>query len=250
MWQKERLLNIAISNIPSEATYVIWMDCDTIYAGIRWIENVKAALDQFPLIQAYSSFYDLKKDILLEDFKSDYYREGPTGYSMAYLNRFNDWKTELFQPKESIVMRRNLFGLSWAARKDLLVKHGFYDAMILGSGDRAMACAGWGRFEDFVIAMKLNKCRSDHYYRWAKPFYDDVQGKIGFIREKLFHYWHGDIKERRYLERHIDFSTFDFDPDNDIVLNQSKTWSWNTDKKMMQEFIKKYFFLRNEDGVA
>ena len=28
MWQKERLLNIAIANLPASCTKVVWLDCD------------------------------------------------------------------------------------------------------------------------------------------------------------------------------------------------------------------------------
>ena len=39
MWQKERLLNIAIEQLPADCTKVAWLDNDLIFDDPRWLER-------------------------------------------------------------------------------------------------------------------------------------------------------------------------------------------------------------------
>src|SRR5437016_4683011 len=36
LWQKERLLNVALSALPSSCDKVAWLDCDIIFDDIGW----------------------------------------------------------------------------------------------------------------------------------------------------------------------------------------------------------------------
>lgn len=35
-------------------------------------------------------------------------------------------------------------GMAWAARRELLEQHGFYDGCVIGGGDSALICAAFG----------------------------------------------------------------------------------------------------------
>ena len=63
-------------------------------------------------------------------------------------------------------------GLAWAANRRLLEDHGFYDASIVGSGDRLMVSAMYGRFEDSTKLFLFKETRQQHYLRWAVPFHN------------------------------------------------------------------------------
>lgn len=39
MWQKERLLNIAFSEIPSHFEYIAWLDSDIIFLDQKWFKK-------------------------------------------------------------------------------------------------------------------------------------------------------------------------------------------------------------------
>ena len=62
-------------------------------------------------------------------------------------------------------------GMAWAARRKIIEGHGLYDAMIIGSGDRAMFHAMYGQFE--VPRLHLNKPRQEHYLMWARAYHRD-----------------------------------------------------------------------------
>lgn len=146
--------------------------------------------------------------------------------------------------------RRDGFGFGWAARRQLLERHGLYDACILGGGDRAIACAAWGRFADAVDCLCLNSNRAKHYLEWARPFFNDVQGKVGYADNVPFHLWHGSLEDRRPKQRHVDFQQFAFDPYTDIAHDDNECWALKDKRADIAIFMARYFLGRNEDGVS
>ena len=46
LWQKERLLNLAIKAVPSNVKNIAWFDCDTILQRPDWVEEANRQLDK------------------------------------------------------------------------------------------------------------------------------------------------------------------------------------------------------------
>src|SRR5437868_14501260 len=44
MWQKERLLNLAVERLPASCRYVAWIDCDLIFDNDDWPRATREAL--------------------------------------------------------------------------------------------------------------------------------------------------------------------------------------------------------------
>lgn len=72
-------------------------------------------------------------------------------------------------------------GLAWAGRRELLDGHGFYDALIIGGGDRAMACACYGCFDAVIDLQRMNEPQKQRYLAWARPFHETVRGAATFL---------------------------------------------------------------------
>jgi hypothetical protein len=125
---------------------------------------------------------------------------------------------------------------------------GFYDACVMGSGDRAMVNAALGRPEDAIAYLQMLPNWQEHYLAWAADYFRAVEGRIGCLDGRLIHLWHGDLTRRRYLERHREFREFAFDPKRDITLGRSGCWQWNSDKPEMHGYVNRYFESRGEDG--
>jgi hypothetical protein len=140
-------------------------------------------------------------------------------------------------------------GLAWAGRKDLLNEYGLYDACIVGSCKIAIFSAAVGVFDQFAKSVEMNERRAEHYVAWAKPFFNRIRGRVGWILGRIFHLWHGDLRNRGYPKRHHLFAQFDFDPFTDIAVDQNGCWRWNSEKREMQAFVRYYFESRKEDGV-
>jgi hypothetical protein len=146
------------------------------------------------------------------------------------------------------VTRRSTAGLAWAARRNVLDIHGFYDACILGTGDRAILCAALGRFDYGIDAVAMRGRQMEHYLAWARPFHETVAGRVGFIEGGICHLWHGDLANRKYAERNQGLAGFGFDPFTDIVMDRSGCWRWNSAKTEMHQYVRHYFESRKEDG--
>lgn len=258
MWQKERLLNIAVAALPAYCKTVAWLDNDVLFGRNDWHRETAAMLDRFNVLQLFSHFTDLPRDITVTACDSD--RAVSAGPSFAFLYASGGRERELFDTMwgcgventaEGVRVRRvRSSGLAWAARREIIDRHGFYDACISGSGDRAIACAAYGRHETSIQSWIRNERQRQHYLNWARPFACAVNNKVSYVEGEIYHLWHGELRDRHYRERQQGMEPFGFDPFVDIAIDEKGCWRWNSDKAEMHEFVRRYFQLRNEDGNA
>src|ERR1017187_2100056 len=54
LWQKECLLNIALSKVPRSVPVVAWLDCDVIFQRSDWAVEALERIQQKPLIQLFT----------------------------------------------------------------------------------------------------------------------------------------------------------------------------------------------------
>ena len=54
MWQKERLLNLALARVPATVDHIAWIDCDILFHNPVWHEKMVEALRTNPLVQGFS----------------------------------------------------------------------------------------------------------------------------------------------------------------------------------------------------
>lgn len=244
MWQKERLLNIAINHLPPIARKVAWVDCDILFSNPNWAVETSSLLDIYPVVQPYQTVVRLPKDQMCYQ-----------GYGTIW-NGFG----YMLQKNPKILSTGNFHlhghtGMIWAARVELLKTHGLYDACISGSGDHLMAHAMHGNFnclciERIVGPIKIKNKFFRHFLKWAYPFYLDVLGKVGFVSGEVLHLWHGEIENRKYTQRHQELRELGFDPFNDLQHSNNGTWVWGSHSNyLFQEWAENYFCQRQEDGM-
>ena len=244
MWQKERLLNIAMDALPVDCRYVVWIDCDVILQQTNLPAQIVRELEHKPLAQLFSLAHDLTPDASLDH-----------------------WKIQSAAPRHSVASRvaqgmsaaaclgkhhPNPIGIrspghAWVTRRELIDRHGFYDACIVGGGDSAMACAAYGVYPEVIRLNSMNPWEVSHYLSWAEAFHESVQGNVGLIQGDLLHLWHGNPSDRRWFQRHSDLAPFDFDPATDIAHDETGCWRWNSAKPALHEYVRGYFVSRNED---
>src|ERR1041384_5528640 len=53
MWQKERLLNLALERLPASCTKIAWLDCDILFDRADWLEATSDALDRHAVVQPF-----------------------------------------------------------------------------------------------------------------------------------------------------------------------------------------------------
>ena len=247
LWQKERLLNVALHHMPNDCDIIAWVDCDVLFSNDQWPQQARDALNTFALIQLFSERWHLARDARLDSsgWSPIESRRQAIGHAIA-----SGW----LKPAELAVgggsFRRGPLstGLAWAARRTLLDRHGLYDARIVGGGDAAMIWAALGRPDHSVIAQAMTGHAVEHYLAWAEPFFTDVGGRVGHLEGPVFHLWHGSYEDRRHKQRQRNLAALGFNPFTDIALEGSGCWRWNSEKPDLHEYVRNYFAARNEDG--
>jgi hypothetical protein len=251
LWQKERLLNLAVSAVPAQVSRIAWLDCDIVFARPDWPEQALHELERAALVQLFSVCHDLGRDATQFD------EAGATSSAESFvqLSRASDAEALLFDrlwgsPSEAgrVTRRDRLSGLAWAARRELLERHPIYDACIMGAGDRAYACAAFGKHRTAQQGWLRNARQREHYLAWAEPFAEAVGGRISLVTGALYHLWHGSVNDRLYRGRHTGLEKFGFDPFDDIALDAAGLWRWGSHKPEMHRFVADYFSRRREDG--
>lgn len=234
MFQKERMLNIALDALPPKYDQVIWLDCDLYFFEEDWVDRVADSLKKYKVIQPYNICVALPKCHIsvVDKWQTIYYDTWGSGrikrgFSYYYSKR-----------KTFPNLHHGHLGYAWAARREFLEKHRFYDVIVSGAGDLFMTMAfvgafGWLDYPKELVYYTPEAC--DHYFKWALPVYDDVKGEIGYTNDIIFHMWHGDINNRNYLGWTQNLQMHRFDPSVDLQLSSDGFWEWATDKPRLHK---------------
>lgn len=244
LWQKERLLNLAIKSVPQNVRSIAWIDCDVVFERPDWGKEAKRQLNEVNIVQLFSDLIDLDKDNYTSDVKHQ--KKHPTGHGIV--SAINSGEVTLDAATASWEnMRLFLCGIAWATRREILEDHGLYDAMIVGGGDTAMVHAIYGQFEKEIQVHHLNKVRQEHYLKWARPYHRAIASRIGNVPGTAYHLWHGKIINRYYRDRHRLLAGFDFDPEIDLRIGANGAWQWARSRPDLEAFLVNYFRNRAED---
>ena len=251
LWQKERLLNLALKTVPRECEKVLWIDADVVFEKADWYKHADDRLDGYPLVHLFSERVNLSREQDLPPPLS----ADPTAMSVdskcvsiGYKIAEGSVVSNDLLNAEAPLVDGPTTGLAWGARRSLLEDHGLYDRCVLGSGDRAMICAALGEFWCGSEAVQMNRWQRSDYLNWARPFFESVNGCVSCVEGRVFHLWHGDLQNRHYAKRQEILGTFQFDPSKDIAIDKNGCWKWSSHKPELHEQVKAYFDKRKEDG--
>ena len=243
LWQKERLLNLALKAVPADVENIAWLDCDVVFQRSDWVEEAERRLTSLKVIQLFSESAELKAERLQSAVNSEAH------YTPAIVALFADSNQPTKEQWQSVEkIRPKQFGFAWAGKRALLQHQSFYDAAILGGADGLMFLAMYGLFAEAINRSSLNIVSGIHYLRWAESFHKAVAQRVGYIPGKIYHLWHGDRKDRKYRDRYRLLRSFD--PDSDIILASNGAWQWKDPQSALAQNAKKYFLERSEDDIA
>lgn len=241
IWQKERLLNLALAALPASCTKVAWLDCDILFEDSDWADRATAMLDELPVIQPFSRVEHLPRP---EDGQRAC---EPPSASFALIAA-----TCPAAVTSGDFELHGHTGFAWAACRDWLTEHGLYDACIAGSADHLMAHALCGDHDSACVRAMLgapNSAYACHFRRWAEAAYADVQGRIGWIDGRVLHLWHGAVADRHYYRRNQQLVSLRFDPEQDLKVGADGAWEWARPWSELHHWSRASFTLRNEDGA-
>ena len=128
MWVKERLINLAIARLPAHVAKVAWLDADILFTNPDWAQQTAALLDKWPLVQPQERAGRMAQGRLT--------LPGAAGAALFAIQR---------RPESAVSARRRMASRgSPGRRRNLIARHGVYDAAILDGGDELFAHAAGG----------------------------------------------------------------------------------------------------------
>lgn len=233
-WQKERLLKVGLDNLPQDCTKVAWLDADILFDNYRWIYDAEVALERYPLVQLFESVYN----------------EGqPQSGAVALRQRVSPapGRTVRKISDGSFDCLTGKTGYAWAARRSMLAETGFYDRCIIGAGDAVMAWAAYGQIwpGEHYAPDVFSSEQLDDIREWARRFYSQVRGEVGFVPGAIHHLDHSSTEGRDYKNRPFILKRHDFSPAQDIR-EIGGVWHWDSPKYEMHQEIREYFIRRQD----
>jgi hypothetical protein len=239
MWQKERLLDLGAAWLPSECTKVAWLDADVLFEDPSWLVRTSEALETMAVVQPFRAAVRLSRGELSPREGDDVFES----FASVFVHRPEELRHGKYEPHGHT-------GFAWATHRDLIARHGLYDAAIGGSSDHMMAHAFAGDLESACLGRMLGRGGRHRAYfrRWAARMGAETGARLSYTEGRLLHLWHGTIENRRYAQRNKELYRLGFDPKNDIRISSTGAWEWASEKAELHAWARRYFVERDEDG--
>lgn len=238
MWQKERLLNYGISQLPSDCKYYAWIDCDVLFSEDNWADIAVEKLQNADIIQVFKKIYLLPKGHLNFTGERILAQQGIVWQRKIHKN----WLERRCKKDLPFAVP----GFGWACHRNTFDHtEGIYDRNIVGSGDTFMVDCYFDSWDIHGFAPKFNQYMRDDMMAWCEKF---RQKKMiyDYLPFDVCHLYHGELKNRQYMDRHEFILKNNYDPKTDIKLIDN-VYEWSSSKWMLHNAVEQYFYDRQED---
>lgn len=188
MWHKENMINLGVRKLlPANWRAFAWIDADIEFENPRWAEDTLRALSNADVVQPFQHSVLLDEDgALTSDVRTSTCASVVVGGRPAWGN----------------------CGYAWAmTRKAYMRTGGLYELGIMGGGDGIMAKAftGHGNLAQLPdLSAGFRASVLDYEARGRT--------KVGFAPGRVRHYFHGELKNRKYTERWDTLVRHAYDP--------------------------------------
>lgn len=179
LFHKESAINFAVRKLPSKYRAIMYMDADMIVDDFQPLREVPRLLSgQTRAVQLIS-----RVDYVDQD------------------GRFEESK-EHFSPET----RHGFYGAGWAYRREFFDDHGgFFDGYPLGGLDTCALIAAYGEADHRGrrgFWRMLEPCMARNARAWCQVKQRYFGGQVRVLPTVARHLWHGDLTDRRYMDRH------------------------------------------------
>ncbi len=270
MWQKERLLGLALSALPEHVRYVAWVDCDVIFADAHWYECTRRLLQDHFVVQPFRRVVYLRKEptrrILLGQYSAaEACRNSADPSRPSFLDLFERVGDEIaridlsrrFDPEPGStgrydIMARPAYGHAWAARVDAIRRIGFYERCVVGGGDLMSAYGVIGCADEMIAN---HRSVGWHFYGGGASYRDWALSAAAHCRGRLkcgdgiiAHLYHGSLEDRQYRSRIDGLMRFGLDIEHHIAADPGAPWSWTRSARELNGYFLTYLRNRREDA--
>jgi hypothetical protein len=237
LWVKENLINLAIKNLPDDAEFIAWSDRDIYFLNPSWVEDTIEKLKVYDIVQPWSEVIHLNSSYNLNFIskqKNNISFSNKSVLSSAINHPNNESKIS------------TATGQIWAINRSFYQKIGkLNDIEIIGGADSIIA--NFCVINDTSYEKILNEkttIKSKNSWILYKEKFKDI--KYSYVDGLIIHYWHGDLKDRKYSERANILISLNYDPNEDISYDENGVLQFTEKGKRLELPIKEYFESRKE----
>jgi hypothetical protein len=223
LWQKESLLNYAVARLPDQYDQVAWIDADLLFLNPQWVQDTSRMLEQLPVVQLFEGCHFTTAGGAIDSHYPSVLKKRrlkSSGHGMP--------------------------GGAWAARRELIERHGLYPFGVVGTGDQIFVDGAFGERNQFLTQQMPPAMVAD-FRHWQRGLFEDVRGQVGCTPGDVVHLFHGTRRNRRYVERNQLLRGAGFDPTADVRVSAGGLLEWASDKPALHRGVKQYFLARRED---
>ena len=273
LWHKEQLINIGVSQFPTDWKYGAYVDGDFHFTRHDLAIEAIHQLQHYDFVQLFSSYADLSGETygtghrplrVNNGFAYNYVQNGyclPEGYEnggwkQAAVEGYYGSQTEPTQyeatQNETTTTAGPKLGVgatggAWAWRRSAFdTVGGMLDTCALGHGDWFMT---FGLVGEPAPDMHVNGYSAD--YRGAIAAWQRNAAKlyknIGYVDSFATHHFHGAKSRRGYSSRDILLVKNQFSPTTDLTRDWQGVYTLSGNKPAMRDDFRRYFISRSED---
>ena len=225
LWQKERMINLAIERLPPEIQYVAWIDHDILIDDPDWLVKSISLIDRgVAAVQPWGELRYLD-------------REG----RVVEIGQSAGVRVQAGSPPVSGP------GGAWVASRSAMDQSGgLYELNPVGGGDTTWFSAVSDKHSDFLD--RQPPASRVHAEQWVSR--NRAHLTFDCIPCPARHLWHGDRRHRQYTSRDGILRKYAYDPERHVEIDQDNgllRWSRAAPSGLRSE-VRAYFASRREDG--
>jgi len=207
LWHKENMINLGVKHLlPDDWKTFAWIDADIEFLDDDWANKTLKLLTKYDIVQLYSECHNL-------DYNKNVY-----SIKKSFMNDYtnNDCVIDFKKPNTEWFP-----GFGWAiTRKTYENINGFYDKSINGNGDTIILFSIFKIINIFNYSRQHSKYFRDSVLNYQNNIIDN-NFNITFLPIIIRHYWHGQIKNRKYIERSIILKNHNFNPETHLTYDKN-----------------------------
>lgn len=232
MFYKEQLVNRLETVVPPQFTKLAIIDGDVMFDTPDWLDQISAELDVSDIIQPFNQACWLTPNNTKIRSKKPSYAEAIVQNKIEHPRSIH-----MYHP-----------GFAWAFKRDIFKKiGGFFDRAIVGNGDMLFV---FNFFRDAVPEYWINEVLQTKFILDKWPEYHaklkEVNPKVGFLKNKIMHLFHGVRQNRQYTTRYKSVShMLSGTWDDQISVNADGLFEFKN--PAISDAVLEYFRKRNED---
>jgi hypothetical protein len=239
LWQKERLVNAALRDLPDQFTKIAWIDGDVVFSNSRWICDTSDALETLAVVQPFETAVRLPANA--SRLPPDEDHVGEVSFAAMFRERTGTVEGHDY-------WAHGHTGFAWAARREWLEHTGLYEACLSGTGDHLMAHSFVGTWECPCMFERMRPGpRWQHYSSWSRDVYRLIRSRVGSVPGTVMSMWHGKetVRNDGYYRADHRLDDLGFDPYRDVAPHASGALEWVSAKPLLRQWALDYFQMRD-----